>query len=144
MSKDVKRPCHYTTGVPIQQHPPDCCCCTDWPGVTVEDFAPPAGVDVDPILKELSVSRNDAFGNHLPIFDLLSHGQERLLDIRCVLGGGFQERDGQLIGKFLESSWRGWARTYESTTHYLCNAVLDHLLACQVGFVPYQQLVDTF
>lgn len=41
-------------------------------------------------------------GGHLPILDLLGHGQERLLDIRCVLGGGLQERDGQLIGEFLK------------------------------------------
>lgn len=64
MSKDVKRPSHYTTGVPIQQHPPACCCCTDWPGVTVEDFAPPAGVDVDPILKEtLGISIRRIWGS---------------------------------------------------------------------------------
>lgn len=70
--------------------------------MTVEDFAPPAGVDVDPILKQLLVSRHDAQADYLPIFDLLGHGQEGLLDIRCILGRGLQERDGQLIGKFLK------------------------------------------
>lgn len=70
--------------------------------MTVDDFAPPAGVDVDPILKDLLISRSDALGDYLPVFDLLCHGQERLLDICCILGRGLQERDGQLIGKFLK------------------------------------------
>lgn len=39
--------------------------------------------------------------DHLPIFNLLGHGQEGLLYIRGVLGGGLQEGNGQLIGKFL-------------------------------------------
>ena len=100
-SKKCKKSRQYTTGVPVQQHPPDCCCCTDWPGVTVEDLAPPAGVDVDPILKESSVSLFVDVANHMPIFDLFGHGQERLFDIRCVFGRSLQERDGQLIGEFL-------------------------------------------
>jgi hypothetical protein len=41
-------------------------------------------------------------GGHLPILDLFGHGQEGLLDIRCVLGRGLQERDDQLIGEFLK------------------------------------------
>jgi len=34
----------------VQQHRPDCCDCTDWPGVMVVDLAAPDGVAVEPIL----------------------------------------------------------------------------------------------
>lgn len=68
----------------------------------VDDFAPPAGVDVDPILRQLSVSRCKTLRNDRPIFDLLRHGQECLLNIRGTLCRGLQERNGQLIGKFLK------------------------------------------
>ena len=52
----------------------------------MEDLAPPADADVDPILKESSVSPFVDLGNHLPIFDQFAHGQEHLFDICCVLG----------------------------------------------------------
>lgn len=45
-------------GTYIQQQP-DCCCCTDCPGDTVDDLAPPAGVEVAPILER----RMDKQGN---------------------------------------------------------------------------------
>ena len=41
---------------------------------------------------------------HLPIFDLLSHCQERLLDIGGVLGRSLQEGNGQLVCKFLQGT----------------------------------------
>lgn len=40
-------------------------------------------------------------GSH-PLLDLAGHGQEGLLDVAGVLGGGFQEWDSQAVGEFLK------------------------------------------
>jgi hypothetical protein len=39
---------------------------------------------------------------HLPVLDLLGHGQEGLFDIGCVLGRGLEEGDAELVRKGLE------------------------------------------
>lgn len=38
---------------------------------------------------------------HVPVFNLLGHRQESLLDIRCILSGRLKEWDIQLVGEFL-------------------------------------------
>ena len=66
----------------------------------------------------------------LPILDLLRHSQECLLDVRCILGRGLQERDRELVGKFLQKSL-GTDMTSRMRI-YLCHTVFDHLLIGQV------------
>lgn len=41
-----------------------------------------------------------------PVFDLLGHGQESLLDICRALGGSLEEWNVELVGEFLCEEWK--------------------------------------
>jgi len=76
-----------------------------WPGVTVEVFAAPDGVELEPMLPEESnqaMLTDDRKRKDKPVLDLLSHGQEGLLNVGRILGGCLQEGDAQRIGEFLQ------------------------------------------
>lgn len=62
-----------------------------------------AAVVVDPILKR--GLENDAArkGKHIPVLNLLRHGQERLLNIGRVLGGSLKEGDRELVCELLQN-----------------------------------------
>ncbi len=66
----------------------------------------------------------------IPILDMLSHGQEGLLDICCVLGGCLKEGNIQLIREFLKTTFN-ICKT-ECQGIYLCHSVFDDLLARQI------------
>ena len=88
----------------VQQQPPPCCCWTVWPGVIVVDLPVPVAVVVEPMLRKaehyLWVDPR-CRSHYSPVLNLLSHRQERLLDVRRVLRRCLQERDGKLVGEFL-------------------------------------------
>lgn len=80
-------------------------------------------------------------GNSVPVLDLLSHRQESLLDVGCVLGRRLEEGDRELICELLQ--WRQClVRRGAARTHLRCT-VLDDLLGRQVALVAHQKLVDT-
>jgi hypothetical protein len=81
----------------------------------------------------------DCRGAHA-LLDLSGHGQERLLDIRGILRGGFQERNANAVGEFLLSV-SGCCFHCIGWTH-LGNCVLDGTLISHITLVTDQQLVD--
>ena len=84
-----------------QQHPPPCCCWTLCPGVIVDDLFGPAVVEA-PMLRDAFVSSCARCGTlNSPVFNLLGHCQECLLNIGSILSRGLQERNSQLVCKFL-------------------------------------------
>lgn len=89
----------------VQQQPLDGCSLTGFPGVTVEDLAAPAGVEVEPILSSTFSIRNPTTGEiDQPLLNLPGHGQERLLNVRRILGRSLQEGDRKLVREFLHSN----------------------------------------
>lgn len=104
------------------------------------------------------------------LLDLASHGQESLLNVAGVLGGGLEEGDAQAVSEFLDRavSFRlsrgtclglrsgslesargpplqvtcGGSRLQLKTLTYLGNGVLDNLLIRHIALVAYEQLVD--
>jgi hypothetical protein len=69
---------------------------------------------------------------NIPVFDLLSHCQEGLLDIGGILSGSLQERDGQLVREFLSTQLDRARETKLRSLTNLGNTVLHNLLACQI------------
>ena len=82
--------------------------------MTVDDLAAPEGVELEPMLfgkyyvnfKPLSVRMDIS----VPVLNLLSHGQECLLNVRRILCRRLEEGDVQLVGKFLDDSFSGVLR----------------------------------
>ena len=67
----------------------------------MEAFEGPEGVEVDPILWR-GLAGNDVLAEmNVPVFDLLRHCQERLLDVGGVLRRGLEEGDRELVREFL-------------------------------------------
>ena len=52
---------------------------------------------------------------NVPVFDLLSHRQEGLLDVGGILSGSLQEWNGQLVREFLKHSQTGREREREKS-----------------------------
>jgi len=119
-----------------QQHPPaDCSPPTAAPPPTFKEaLAGPAATGADAIRSVRrregrgSVSRRHGCerergrGEHT--FDLLSHGQERLLHVRRILGRSFQHGHSNTLGKVLG------------------HIIIDHLLGRQIALVAHEEFVD--
>lgn len=111
------------------------------------DFAFPTP-DEDPILLQVrsAIIRNRSLKRlGPPILDLLSHRQESLLNVGGVLCRGLEEGNVQLISEFLYDPDMSLGLHIGCVTFTnLCNAVLDNLLASQIGFVANEELVYAF
>ena len=83
-------------------------------------------------------------GLDVPILNLLGHCQESLLNVRSVLRRGLKEWDVQLISEFLKDPVSVAPDTRLAASTNLCNAILDDLLAGQIGFVPDEKLIHAF
>ena len=76
----------------------------------------------------------------VPILDLLGHCQESLLNVGSVLRRDLEEGNVQLIGEFLNDPTSIAINRRYATSTNLCIAVLDGLLAGEVGFVVNDEL----
>jgi hypothetical protein len=63
---------------------------------------------VDPILVDKIRLWIISKVRHVPVLDLLCHGQESLLDVGCILGGCLKEGNRELVGEFLEYNHNKW------------------------------------
>ena len=84
------------------------------------------------------------------LLDLACHGQERLLDVRGVLGGGLKERYAEAVRKLLETLSAMHTRVvlgenssirYVLLIMYLGHSVLNDLLISHIALVANQKLV---
>jgi len=83
-------------------------------------------------------------GLDVPILDLLGHCQESLLNVGSVLRRSLEEGNVQLISEFLNDQTSITANTRYATSTNLRNAVLDDLLAGEVGLVANEELIHAF
>jgi len=81
---------------------------------------------------------------NVPIFDLLGHRQECLLNVSSILCRGLEEGDVQLIREFLKDPASVVVNPQCAPSTNLCNTVLDDLLTGQVGFVANEELINPF
>ena len=81
------------------------------------------------------------------LLDLAGHGQEGLLDVACVLGGGLEKWDAEAVCELLRDISSVFARRSNSCTSdavtptHLRNLILHDLLVRHIALVAHQQLV---
>jgi len=83
-------------------------------------------------------------GLDAPILDLLGHCQESLLNVCSVLRRGLKEWDVQLISEFLRDPVSVAPNAQYTAPTNLCNAILNDLLAGQIGLVPNEKFIHAF
>lgn len=85
-----------------------------------------------------------SLGTHT-LLDLTCHGQERLLDIGCVLGRSLKERNAEAVSKLLlyvRNAKRKINNQCRFKATYLRHGVLNHFLIRHIALVTDKQFVD--
>lgn len=102
-----------------------------------------------PVSQHVSRRRRDLTGNP-PVFNLLRHGQEGLLNVRRVLGTSLEERNTERVREFLKGARATSAnlclrllRMCQKKRSHLRGVVVHDLLIRQIALVADQELVDT-